>query len=127
MPYTSSANSAQSKLYPLPALIALDGALDKPHPAHAGHNARQSRRQRVRFIRAPRLERIGKFAIEHRERLEVTLGMPARQPRHGARLCRQIGPRGMPNFLAPIAMPKMQAVGIFLRPLKRCRLAVNAN
>ena len=24
-------------------------------------------------------------------------------------------------------MPKMQAVGIFLRPLKRCRLAVNAN
>ena len=76
------------KLNPALFAIALDGAINESHAAHARHNPRQCRRQRVLASLLPRDQRIGKLAIENRECLQIALGMARRSPANGKRIRR---------------------------------------
>ena len=63
------------KLNPAFFVVALDDAVNKPHAADTGDNARQRWRQRVGIALLPGHESIGKLAVENRECFQITLGM----------------------------------------------------
>ena len=106
----------------LSVLVALDGALNEPHAAHPGDDARQRRRQRIRIALLPCDQPIGKFAIEHGECLKVALGMAARgrARRHSASRL-EIIRRGVVNLFRSIEPLDDQPVRILLAPVDASR------
>src|SRR6478672_4075101 len=107
-------------------MATLNGTIDEAHPPYASQDAGQRRRHRVLLARLPGLERIGKFAIKHREGLQVALRMTARQARHRARVFAEIASGRVANLFRPIQPLHAQTIWILLAPLERTDLSINA-
>jgi hypothetical protein len=91
------------ELHPGFGFIALNCALDKAHPAYSGFDTRAASAATHSTRPFHAVQRIGELPVQHGKRLDISLRMPARQPRHCARaLGAQIASCCMANFLRPI-------------------------